>query len=731
MKNQSYLRKRQLSVSVFLSYFCVALVPIVCAWVIFTMAQASMLDTQIERANSRLLSAVSDIESDISEITSLSAYIANSNSLTSSSVLKKSHEDVFYQLYLLFNDGVNYSTANPIVEDVLILYNDIPYMISNTIVLNNNEIYQNIITAGYPTPLSDRLINENTEYYNQKIHYDYSKESGRFTISAFQSFPYASGTGGTKGTVVVVLNHEQFMDNLTSGFSGHPDYTFYIKHNSSSYYEVINDDHSLTSHIEPDFLKINNDEFDLNGTTYLQLSVEKNDLSFYLVLNKEDLVAQIGLINRLIPIAVIISIAFAVVMSIYWLYRQRALISSYADYEQTNGGRQSLWQGLQKAIDDNFKLRDSVRDQRLERERQLLRSLLLGGFANGEVLEQSVKDTIFSQCKNIFIVVIYCNVPQNGEHLLEAIQDKLNLPYRRCVLNHGEIVLFINADRIFSSEELKHTLDDVLSNADGNRIEPIFVGISELFNDLIITNEAYEQAKTVCGYLQYHNFKLTMEYRDIPKESTYFYPLDVEKAFSKYMESNNKQKAMEILQSVIVTNMGQRVLTITMQKSLLHLVKSTIIRCINSSPAHGNIEATKSISELDDLEKIFFFLEECFDRLFGASLHQEEDTQDRIRKMITDSLSNSSYCIEDLAKLLNVSEKTLYNDIKRYFNMSFTSYLEHLRIQEACVQLQQDKLIKNVATDVGYTCEYSFRRAFKKVIGITPSVFIASKKQEE
>ena len=66
-------------------------------------------------------------------------------------------------------------------------------------------------------------------------------------------------------------------------------------------------------------------------------------------------------------------------------------------------------------------------------------------------------------------------------------------------------------------------------------------------------------------------------------------------------------------------------------------------------------------------------------------------------------------------------ERKLYNAFKGCFGVSFSSYLEQLRIAHACELLKQGVAVKDIATSVGYCSDYSFRRAFKRAVGVPPS----------
>ncbi|MFQ9396367.1 MAG: helix-turn-helix domain-containing protein [Lachnospiraceae bacterium] len=61
---------------------------------------------------------------------------------------------------------------------------------------------------------------------------------------------------------------------------------------------------------------------------------------------------------------------------------------------------------------------------------------------------------------------------------------------------------------------------------------------------------------------------------------------------------------------------------------------------------------------------------------------------------------------------------------KLCFGMSFSSYLEQRRMARACELLKDGVAVKETAEKVGYCSDYSFRRAFKRVLGIPPAISV-------
>lgn len=75
----------------------------------------------------------------------------------------------------------------------------------------------------------------------------------------------------------------------------------------------------------------------------------------------------------------------------------------------------------------------------------------------------------------------------------------------------------------------------------------------------------------------------------------------------------------------------------------------------------------------------------------------------------------------DYASKLFISTKALGRLVKKYFNKTLTELIQERIIIEAKRELVlTDKLVKEIADELGYDDQYYFSRLFKKVTGISP-----------
>jgi AraC-like DNA-binding protein len=88
---------------------------------------------------------------------------------------------------------------------------------------------------------------------------------------------------------------------------------------------------------------------------------------------------------------------------------------------------------------------------------------------------------------------------------------------------------------------------------------------------------------------------------------------------------------------------------------------------------------------------------------------------------------DTNYMMQDMglykvASSFNISEGYLSYFFKEQTGVNFTDYVEKVRMGYACELLKDKNLtIIEVSEKVGYNSVQSFRRAFKRIKGVSPS----------
>ena len=83
------------------------------------------------------------------------------------------------------------------------------------------------------------------------------------------------------------------------------------------------------------------------------------------------------------------------------------------------------------------------------------------------------------------------------------------------------------------------------------------------------------------------------------------------------------------------------------------------------------------------------------------------------------------HTLEDVARPLGLSEKTISRQLTRATGLGFRAFLRQVRLEEACKLLlaREDLRISEVAYAVGFTTPASFSRLFRRALGCTPRAY--------
>jgi AraC-like DNA-binding protein len=89
-----------------------------------------------------------------------------------------------------------------------------------------------------------------------------------------------------------------------------------------------------------------------------------------------------------------------------------------------------------------------------------------------------------------------------------------------------------------------------------------------------------------------------------------------------------------------------------------------------------------------------------------------------------DSQSGTSPSVEELARLLKMSRRSLLRHFKSSTGMTAVSYITEVQIEKAKRLLStSNRLIKQIANDTGFKNPSNFCLAFERHVGLTPTAF--------
>ncbi len=89
-----------------------------------------------------------------------------------------------------------------------------------------------------------------------------------------------------------------------------------------------------------------------------------------------------------------------------------------------------------------------------------------------------------------------------------------------------------------------------------------------------------------------------------------------------------------------------------------------------------------------------------------------------------------SFTLSDVSELLGVNRTQLARDFRRVYNCTMGDYLRQVRVGHVMEQLEAtDRALAEIAQTAGFSDQSHCTRTFKRLVGVTPAVWRASRSQ--
>ena len=212
---------------------------------------------------------------------------------------------------------------------------------------------------------------------------------------------------------------------------------------------------------------------------------------------------------------------------------------------------------------------------------------------------------------------------------------------------------------------------------------------------------------------------------------SYYYPMDIEHRIVTAILNKRLDLAIDSVSLLKKENICNRLLNVDQTLQLFRNIKGTVYKCLNESALlptqkqelENNLLALDSIYDLESGFALFTELLEQIDAL-NRSDNTETISSD-IFQYMADNFTNPLLDRTMFANYFNVTSEYASSFFKNNTGYSFSEYLEKIRIGEACKLLAEKNLtINEIAEAVGYNSALSFRRAFKRLLGVSPSDYV-------
>ena len=259
------------------------------------------------------------------------------------------------------------------------------------------------------------------------------------------------------------------------------------------------------------------------------------------------------------------------------------------------------------------------------------------------------------------------------------------------------------------------------------------VGIGRLTTDPYLLVVSCNQASAAVSSVATNGHQAVQFYDDLPHGTySYFYAIDVEENVMRSVRSSNIELLESLLESIERENFCERGLSVEQLGDLFVQLQGTALRLINDVPEEC-AEITSTLAAWSDLPPSVDKLRDFHGILVAISDKYEQRKKSRnsallssVQEYIDANFADAGLSLTRIADVFGKSENYLSSFYKEQTGENLSVAIQRARFSVAEELLRRsDVSVDGVASRCGYGNSGSFRRAFKRVYGISPSEYRA------
>lgn len=251
----------------------------------------------------------------------------------------------------------------------------------------------------------------------------------------------------------------------------------------------------------------------------------------------------------------------------------------------------------------------------------------------------------------------------------------------------------------------------------------MFAGIGHTTDSLMNVWECYQQALEAVNYTT-KNY-IFFPYEIIKKDSNaFYYPPELSSKLIHFITTGNKPQVLELFGLLHKENIEERSLPINLLQFLMQDIRNTLLKARFALPTGTDKAATDTLDEHFNEHLSFKLCEDLALTLCELFQTGTKDTNlaATIEKYIIRNYNDSSLCLNKISDEFQISESYFSHMFKEKTGVNFSVYLENIRMNEAAKLVRDTDInLSELYINVGYNNPVTFRRAFKKTYGVTPS----------
>ncbi len=411
------------------------------------------------------------------------------------------------------------------------------------------------------------------------------------------------------------------------------------------------------------------------------------------------------------------------------------------DEGETRGiiGYKLIQQYVDRMISENNRIQKAAASAGDARRYELLDRLLRKKYESREEIENLLQSSNLKiHRKNC---VVFCMRYDNAAYRFK-ISDHATL--KDFVKNMMEDVIDRNIELFDTSaretlcllsldetDDLRQVIEDIISNIKVKilyryKIEAIF-GVGGIVDSIYEINDSYSQAREVIRYNEESENKILL-YSELAQLEYIYYPPETDDKILNYVTTGHSLEAKDVVRDIFDQNFENPVRKLPNRAEAE--IRERILNAVTAVSVKYGVSVTEEIRRTGESDRIKFqkcvfdFIDFLTAEIEGQKKSVQNRSALRIMNYVKENFCDSELSLKQISLVLGFHENYISNLFKNIYGENLSAFIEKLRLEKARELLGgTDIRVRDIAEEVGYTSEASFRRAFKKVFGVTPGEY--------
>ncbi|NWQ40734.1 helix-turn-helix domain-containing protein [Bacillus sp. EB106-08-02-XG196] len=743
-----------------LSYLLILVIPLLASLIIYQVSIHKISENATENSKNLLNQTKEIIDQKNDEIEkfvyqmSLNPEINQLMNRTSSTDL-----NIAYDIYKVQNSISPYWLTNQLFRNFYIYFNQIDTIVSpESSYVRIKDYYNTHVYEGLSYDKWKKDINQTylSRYYlpSTKVKMGETTEP---IITYVQSLPF-NNKENPKANIVVMINESE-ITTLLNRISSQYDGSTFILDDKGNLIAGDNMDKNLIS-FEKSTGEFSIKEHD-KKYMYIETKSKNNKWTYVAVISKEKLSEDVNFIQTISSALAFFTIIVGLFTALLFSYKNSIPLNrllgmmKITDIGKGTDPYDFIHSNVEEIIARNDRLKDQIQDQLPLLQDSLLRKLVAGEITSSKearALMEQANIPLKGSFGYVGVVQIIHMLNELDKDMLDEmnvaqlfIQNEFTEIFKGRVLlsniDKDQVLFLLPYDKKISSQEtkqLEENLNLFIKQIAKKYSLKVNIGIGSSFEQLTEIHQAFEEAKLSLPFIQsIHRQGSVYKYQHQYQECNidYYYPIEIELRLINAMKNGELNEVKELLDKIIIENVEVRTLTYQLGNQLLTALKGTIVRILSKNTQLNTVMVDEIRNRLDEqltkkgsfeksIEEIKEMVTEIALSIYESKSAGKQQVITRMKEWIKQNYHDPNLTLYKISEAVSLPEKMVPLIFKEHVGVNISDYIEDVRINFAKTNLtHSDDSIEEIAMLSGYNSAHSFRRAFKRNTGSSPSEY--------